>query len=105
MAYTKGPWEFTGDFVNPTDGSKDAICQFFYKDESDIPNKEANGRLIAAAPDLLEACEEAARFIAQCQKAIEANDLSLWPNEAQRLRVENSLWAAIDDAKGEAPNE
>ena len=64
MKYTSGPWKVSddNDYVYPavTDGQKvfrlDWICQFFYKDESDMKNAEANANLIAAAPDLVEAC-------------------------------------------------
>ena len=55
---------------------------------------------IVALPDLIEACKSAASFAAQCQKAIEADDPSLLPNEAQRLRVENDCWAAVAKSAG-----
>lgn len=97
MAHSKGPWRATKLGASVLAG-KTAIA-FVHP----LPNgneRVSNAQLMAVAPDLLDACKEAAKFIAQCQKAIEANDLSLWPNEAQRLRVENNLWAVI----GEVPN-
>ena len=55
---------------------------------------EANARLIAAAPDLLEACEAALGFVEELeQRGIVAD----WSRKDQ-------LRAAIDKARGEAIN-
>jgi len=59
MKHTPGPWivmlsEDKPYAILPA-GRHGTICQF-----SDVyMDQEANARLIAAAPDLLEACEEA----------------------------------------------
>ena len=55
---------------------------------------------IVAIPDLVRACEAAAKFAAQCQKAIEADDPTLLPNEAQRLQVENDCRSALAKSAG-----
>lgn len=112
MAHTKGPWKYTpGEFnLDSTSEQPDSIKSWDGWYIATIENIRsegetlANARLIAVAPHLLEACQEAAKFIARCQKAIEADDPSLLPNEAERFGVENSLWAAIDDAVGEVSN-
>ena len=67
MSYTPGPWKISehNDYIYSADTPGkdifrlDWICQFFYKTEDDMPNREANARLIVAAPDLLVACETA----------------------------------------------
>ncbi|MDX9747441.1 MAG: hypothetical protein RBT57_02970 [Paludibacter sp.] len=61
--HTPGPWKTNYserypeyDFVTGKNG--EIICQFFSKSEEDYSNKEANAKLIAAAPELLEALRE-----------------------------------------------
>lgn len=52
---TPGPWKY--DFFTcaiSTDEANPAALALIY---ADAPDYEANARLIAAAPDLLEACE------------------------------------------------
>jgi hypothetical protein len=55
---TPGPWEFDDDFIN---GKRDTVAQFFFKDESNIPNRVVNGALIVTAinalPDIIELAE------------------------------------------------
>ena len=70
MIHTPGPWECETDFVSGvfwvmtvSDGTKDTtipIAEVYGQDEdSRQVNCEANARLIAAAPDLLEALKDA----------------------------------------------
>ena len=56
-AHTPGPWAFEDEFVRAGDVViADPYCE---ETASTRPGEmEANARLIAAAPDLLEACEE-----------------------------------------------
>jgi len=71
--YTKGPWETVEDesFVR----QKDAMIRMYIASLVDIPNSSggeastrANARLIAAAPELLEACKEFVRKV-ECGQA------------------------------------
>lgn len=63
--HTKGEWEVStqgknGIFIlakNPTDMGKDAVCRI-YTENSHKHSSEANAKLIAAAPELLEALVE-----------------------------------------------
>lgn len=48
MKHTKGPWVVRTDTISNEQG--DMIAEV-------IENKEANARLIASAPELLEACK------------------------------------------------
>jgi len=111
MKPTQGPWEQAGSVIFAP-GAKVMICELsepcakhVHHEPVDLGSNGwkramANGQLIVAAPDLLEACEQAARFLCQVQKAIENGDLSQLPNESQRLGAENNCWAAIALAKG-----
>jgi hypothetical protein len=63
--------------------------------------EESDAGAFIALPQLLEACQDAAEILAQCQQAIELADLSLLPNEAQRLRAENNCRAAIEKTQEE----
>ena len=72
MEHTPGPWIFRNDFsiiAEPTpEGGyiaiADALMPKRYPSlEIRIQDWEANGRLIAAAPELLAACERQSRLI------------------------------------------
>lgn len=65
--HTPGPWSITftiigadkemwpSAVVSPEKGSVDTICDFSFLTTRDIAVQQANARLIAAAPELLEA--------------------------------------------------
>lgn len=54
--FTPGPWEVDGHMVRTADGEFNYIADT-YNDDTDFDHEDsaANARLIAAAPDLLEA--------------------------------------------------
>lgn len=87
--HTPGPWEVSKDYplqvkaVNAPSHNTVALFGDFYE----RPTREANGRLIAAAPELLEALIEA-------EQMIHAGEL----NEGTM----NIIRAAIAKAKGGA---
>jgi hypothetical protein len=101
-AHTAGPWEYDGDgfdsaaaqdfgtdgyivFPRDKDGDPDApVCEI--SDRLDDAEAEANARLIAAAPCLLEALEDFMRDGSQ----------------AYRERISKKARAAIAKAKGGA---
>ncbi len=58
MSHTKGPWQRDGwgGIVADVDGVKRSIARVYWENER-LAEAEANERLIAAAPDLLAACE------------------------------------------------
>lgn len=58
--HTPSPWvvSLTSSFVFPQKEESEPICQFFSKHEEDFPNKIANAKLIAAAPELLKMLKE-----------------------------------------------
>ena len=61
MSHTKGPWAVCYDGRIDGQGGK-FICSFrwsTYKEFNDNEEDKANARIIAAAPELLEACKEA----------------------------------------------
>ena len=86
--HTPGPWhigdKFTGRFVYNADGWAVADCRGEPTSRMPFDQKEANARLIAAAPALLEALE-----------AIEGD---VWSNTAEMRKLAR---AAIAKAKGE----
>jgi len=56
--HTPGPWTFRGPIVF-SDFSCVASCDFGASQTVPVSEAEANARLIAAAPELLEACRQA----------------------------------------------
>lgn len=71
MSHTPGPWRISTDFNNPA--NEDKVCSikggeddFFIAEIcGDQPNQMADTRLIAAAPDMLEALTECEEYFAQ----------------------------------------
>jgi hypothetical protein len=63
LKHSPKPWYTDKDkdfvFSGTNETHPDIVCRFFDRDESDYPNKEANAKLIAAAPELLEALQRA----------------------------------------------
>jgi hypothetical protein len=53
-AITPGPWHVSGGTVNGPDGT--LVCGI--PDPQNTPKRQANARLISAAPDLLDAIDE-----------------------------------------------
>jgi len=63
MSHTPGPWSLSAESVYATrvdgpDGNKVALAQYLLSEGRSTPEAIANARLISAAPDLLEVCEE-----------------------------------------------
>jgi hypothetical protein len=90
--YTKGPWVISdADFNNVP---KNPNAEFAINSEDgwhvaeilDVTNPEADARLIAAAPELLEACKE---FVRKCECG-----------EARSTRSYAQMKAAISKAEG-----
>lgn len=62
MAHTPGPWGVNADhFVESGDGT--LICDPHIEPDGDPPELESNAALLAAAPDLLEACRDVLPFL------------------------------------------
>jgi hypothetical protein len=77
--HTPGPWHFDGQEFNDVreaDGELVAVALHLRtrKPERSLAEAEANARLMAAAPDLLEACKAALSdyepYIEKCRAAI-----------------------------------
>lgn len=72
MSYTKGPWGWTHNSGNygHTVFSRDIVIAKTpeHKDDKDHDENQANAALIAAAPELLEACKEFVRKV-ECGEA------------------------------------
>jgi len=88
--HTRGPWEVIGRAIMPDPDSKNpdsmlGICEVYdFDGERPKARFEANARLIAAAPDLLEALKEMVRYC------------DLFPNAAYHIAAR----AAIAKAEG-----
>jgi len=91
MEHTKGPWRQTTstvyDQIETADG--ELICFLGMKE-----NSKANARLIAAAPDLLAACELAAKYVSK----MVADDVK---TAMPPIIALNRIEAVINRAKGE----
>lgn len=94
IAHTPGPWAFylpqhTNAFV--TDGACNPIANLVVTSPADDSNAASNARLIAAAPDLLEALYVAKRALAEAMQ----------PHLVPGLRNEYDIVAAaINKATG-----
>ena len=90
MKHTPGPWKasedfnLTGTLVSFIEGGGHSIAQTRLDDDTPEGMNQANARLIAAAPELLEACRD----------ALLAVDTADWPT------AQDNLIAAIAKAKG-----
>lgn len=85
--YTKGPWVNVGGWVDAKDKKDGVICSLGAVDRKDETTSNANANLIAAAPDLMEACEE---FVRKCESG-----------EVRSKRSYQQMKAAISKAKGD----
>lgn len=108
MSHTPGPWEIrkpkgphdraiveheiVGTYESPFVGAKEIkICG--------IHNQiEANVKLIAASPDLLEALELLLKSVSEREPF---TDAGMWEHKLQRKEAEDKARAAIAKAKGE----
>lgn len=76
--HTKGPWQTAGAFNEFVTTGKDHVCaeRITHSDEFELGEHEANMRLIAAAPELLEACEAVASHFKATGLSNEEHDLN-----------------------------
>lgn len=98
--HTPGPWEVRHSPVSDLcvvteDPDGRWICGYMSTDGD--PQNEANARLIAAAPDLLRACEIAALWFTGQMPTINSVLETSWPYQGEL----KELQAAIRKAKGE----
>lgn len=67
MSHTPGPWRAVGEVpANIQDQTRWTLARCFYRDfytDEAGDEHDANARLIAAAPDLLAACEHSVAFL------------------------------------------
>ena len=96
MKHTPGPWKFKpinycgttpvycGDILEKSIGGTGMIIA---QCNGDTETANANARLIAAAPELLEACKEMLKYIDVCNKKIPQG-------------LEKQLRSAINHAEG-----
>lgn len=57
--HTPGPWRIHSDYIESDTGYE--VCQVKTNHPRNADTQAANARLIAAAPDLLKACQSAER--------------------------------------------
>lgn len=95
MSHTPGPWTATEDDpamkMRGANGECVLINDAFWGNE----NREADARLIAAAPDLLEAAEALIEYVEACDST------SPWEAYKHLAGLEIDLKRAIAKAKGE----
>ncbi|MBK5202138.1 MAG: hypothetical protein JJE45_00250 [Prolixibacteraceae bacterium] len=69
MKHTEGQWIFNAECKNITDSEGITIASLGNKNKIGFSNYEANAKLIAAAPDMLEALNEAKRMYEELEPA------------------------------------
>lgn len=101
MGHTPGPWTIHGwgDGDYEVNAASETVCNVpgFDDETVDVDRAEPNARLIAAAPDLLAACQTVAHDL---QAALDGDDFS-GMSDADLLRAFlNVLRPAIAKAEG-----
>lgn len=100
--HTPGPWEASRWRVCKLEPLK-VICDTAHNQRTRTPENEANAKLIAAAPDLLAACEAGERALTEIVEAIQEFLAEIgggkWTYILERTGVIDQLRAAIQRAK------
>ena len=108
--HTPGPWDYdpTGDDkricvgIGLVDGPNGYDVAEVYSDDCDPDEALANARLIAAAPDLLEALEGLLVFAEDAEtKALVGDEGCLWPCEEARTAIAKARGSAMLAARSE----
>jgi|DEB0MinimDraft_3_1074331.scaffolds.fasta_scaffold04028_3 hypothetical protein len=91
QTHTPGPWSLltARTLVNVKGAKGEQICQ--------VPKNSADARLIAAAPELLEAAEKLEQWLGPIAKVFWAEDDA----ETEHLQALDALRGAIAKARGE----
>jgi len=98
-AHTPGPWKVYGTRSRTVWGEK-AICTVHGTRNDIDEQRDANARLIAAAPDMLTALHEALEFAEDQEDVIDGPDGEPQANKAMRLA--QMLREVIGKAEGKA---
>lgn len=97
--HTPGPWKIDDrDGAIFCDDNGVAICYLRNKHEDDLHNSQANARLIAAAPDLLDALQNAYMVLYGGNSVSIEDALNRVPFETMPLDFK--MMTAIKKAKG-----
>ena len=100
MAHTKGPWKFcktNGEFIVQGGAVHIDSLHCIFPDVAEVKNRPfesetlSNARLIAAAPELLEALDQARQYIEDDETA-----------HGRKFGTGNAVRAAIAKARGES---
>ena len=97
--HTPGPWEYDAAMVWGGPQGLTSICEILFHEDERADEHGPNARLIAAAPDLLEALEKLAAWILDedCQY------VEMTPNERKQIDKDAyAARAAIACARGES---
>ncbi len=97
--HTPGPWVYDEGIVYP---QEDHAGQAWIADIRGAVDADANARLIAAAPDLLQALKDILHTLEQEQDVYDGADGTPRANEAMRYLAEHgdAIRAAIAKAEG-----
>lgn len=102
MKHTPGPWfvDDDGDICVSDPNSpmgREMVADAFQMDDEPNDVREANARLIAAAPELLEACHTVAGFLSKLENCDTSDPL--W---TLRVRIHKPLWDKLRPAIAKA---
>lgn len=97
MSYTKGQWVREGTTVEVVqDGEGKMLVDVYGETQEETIS---NAHLIAAAPDLLDACIEASRVLSHIKDTPKADPLRYVPVSAY-MKAYNKIKQAIAKAEG-----
>lgn len=111
--HTPGPWKYDGMWSLVMAGKYEiaAIHAARFAEDTKkrkrLDESQANARLIAAAPDLLEACKQSERLITQIATVANNPDtFKYWPGglreEVMDWLQNSPAWAAIQKAESQS---
>lgn len=102
MSHTSGPWSFMEDCVDNNVWAKTALIASVNQHEHETNTSKANARLIAAAPDLLNACQSILDELSSwVWETVDGKDYPFGVSCEYAAYLKNLIKPAVQKAKGD----